>query len=225
MSNVQEKRTSGIQRQHLHVLTFMLLIISTVALLWWTIEIRQSRSNSFVTAPDTVPEEQVLENVLQAHQSAPVLLRINAINLAASFEGAMGLFEDGTVEVPIGYHTLGWYKYGPTPGELGPATILGHVDSKDGPGVFYSLGQVSEGDPVEIEREDGSIVTYEVTGLERVVQDEFPTERVYGNIPYAGLRLITCSGVYDEGKMRYSHNLIVYGKLVSVEYPDGKKVE
>ena len=126
----------------------------------------------------------------------------------------------GHSSVPEAYDTVGWYKYSPTPGELGPSVILGHVDSYEGPAVFFSLGQVHVGDPIEIEREDGSVVVFSITGYERVEQTAFPTDRVYNDISHAGIRLITCSGIFDKGAQRYSHNLIVYGELSEIRYPE-----
>ncbi len=208
------------RRQCTRVLAFVLFLTSAGVLLWSFANTRQSEQTEveFITPnPVEVPEPETPLHTASA--SPPVLLHIDRLNLSAPFEGVMGLAEDGSVEVPEGYDTLGWYGYGPTPGELGPAVILGHVDSVDGPGVFFSLGQVQEGDTVEIERADGSILTFTITGFERVEQDIFPTDRVYGSIPYAGIRLITCSGVYDKGELRYSHNLIVYGMLTDITHP------
>jgi hypothetical protein len=76
------------------------------------------------------------------------------------------------------------------------------------------------GDTVEIDRADGSTAVFAVRGYERVEQDAFPTDRVYNDLPYAGLRLITCSGTYNKGTQRYSHNLIVYGELTEVRYSE-----
>lgn len=142
--------------------------------------------------------------------SLPVRLRIPTLDLDATFTDPLGLAHNGEIEVPKGYEEVGWYKYGPTPGELGPSVVLGHVDSVAGPAVFYSLGQLALGDEIEIEREDGSIAMFEVTALERYAQDDFPTQLVYGDIDHAGLRLVTCTGTFDRGIQRYSHNLVVY---------------
>lgn len=150
-------------------------------------------------------------------EADPIRLTILSIGIDAEFEGAVGLTESGEVGVPDSYTEVGWYEHGPTPGELGPAVILGHVDSVDGPAVFYSLGQVRVGDEIRIERADGSVAIFSVTGYERPRQDEFPTERIYGDIDHAGLRLITCTGTYDRGELRYSHNLVVYATLTGVE--------
>jgi len=146
-------------------------------------------------------------------EAEPIQIRIPKINVKANFEESLGVTETREIEVPVGYETVGYYKYGPTPGELGPAVVLGHVDSVDGPAVFYSLGQLEVGDEIEIDREDGTTAVFEVTNLERHLQAGFPTEQVYGNIDHAGLRLITCSGTFDKGIQRYSHNLIVFAKL------------
>ncbi len=144
----------------------------------------------------------------------PSRLRIPAVGIDAGFEGPLGLNQDETIEVPVSYEELGWYQYAPLPGDLGPAVILGHVDSYQGPAVFYDLRRTKPGDIIEIERVDGSVGQFEITELVTSQQSDFPTELVYGNIDHAGLRLVTCSGTYDHGKQVYSHNLIVFAKLV-----------
>ena len=146
--------------------------------------------------------------------SNPVSLQIPKINVDTEFEAPLGLFPDGEIEVPDSYTAVGWYENSPTPGELGPAIILGHVDSIAGPAVFYSLGQLEVGDDIYVGRKDGSVAHFQVTLLERYEQVEFPVEKVYGDIDHAGLRLITCSGIFSRGSQRYSHNLVVYAKLV-----------
>ncbi len=148
-------------------------------------------------------------------ESAPVRLRIPVIGVDAGFE-ELGLGADGQIEVPKGYEGVGWYIYGPTPGELGPAVVLGHVDSYKGPAVFFSLGQLKPGDLVEIERRDGKTAVFQVNQLERYPQSEFPTALVYSDLDYAGLRLITCSGIYNKETNQYNLNLIVYASLVEV---------
>lgn len=163
--------------------------------------------------------ERVTEQKLQTADAftlpvaLPERLSIAAVNIDTTFTEPLGLEDTGEVEVPEEYERVGWYKYGPTPGELGPAVILGHVDSHEGPAVFYRLREVTKGDAIELTRTDGSVAVFIVTGTEQVAQDSFPTESVYGDIDHAGLRLITCTGVYDRGEARYSHNFIVYAAL------------
>jgi sortase (surface protein transpeptidase) len=158
--------------------------------------------------------DEMSVQVVSLEKSQPVLLRIPKISLEATFESPLGLAQDGSIAVPEGFDTVGWYKHGPTPGEMGPAVVLGHVDSVDGPAVFFSLGQLEVGDEVYIMREDGSEGKFVIERKERYLQSEFPTKEVYGDISYPGLRLVTCSGTYKKGEQRYTHNLVVYGRLV-----------
>lgn len=163
------------------------------------------------------PEQTVVTTTIAGPilpASVPVTLRIPRLNLESSFVPPLGLLENGEVAVPDSYTHVGWYKHSPTPGALGPAVILGHVDSYAGPAVFFSLGQLEPGDDVYVDREDGTTAHFKVESLERPSQAAFPTQRVYGNIDHAGLRLITCSGIYVRGTARYTHNLIVYARLV-----------
>jgi len=151
-------------------------------------------------------------------RSAPVYISIPKIGLNTDFVPPLGLNDDRTVSVPDSYEEVGWYKNGVSPGEIGSSVILGHVDSYEGPAIFYKLGQLDERDEIEIEREDGTVATFVITDIERVSQSNFPTEKVYGDVDYAGLRLVTCTGIYNKGELRYSHNLIVYGELKDNEY-------
>lgn len=157
--------------------------------------------------------EQEATTTSQFTRSAPVELRIPKLNLETSFEAPLGLNEDRTIEIPETYTKVGWYENGPTPGEIGPAVILGHVDSYEGPAVFWPLGKLEPGDEVEIDREDGTTAVFVITHSERFDQDEFPTQLVYGPTPDAQLRLITCTGTFNKGAQRYSHNLVVFGVL------------
>lgn len=202
------------QSQHSSVLALAVFVASLLFLLGLVEDAFTTERNS-VTFLDTPLEEPSTEYP-NASSSLPQKLIIPSLNITAEFETPLGLDSEGAVEVPVAYDTVGWYKYGPTPGEVGPAVIFGHVDTYEGPAVFYSLGQLKEGDEIRVEREDGSTVTFAVQGYERVKQDEFPNDRVYGNLSYPGIRVVTCTGVFDKKSQHYSHNLIVYGKILSV---------
>ena len=173
-----------------------------------------------VTAPHAeaptieAPAQETVETSEYLAESLPTRIRIPKATVDASFEAPLGIQDNGEIAVPEEFETVGWYKYGPTPGELGPAVILGHVDSYMGPAVFYNLRDLEVGDEILIDREDGSTAVFRVTRLETHAQSGFPTAEVYGDIDHAGLRLITCSGVYDHGIKRYSHNLIVFAEFV-----------
>lgn len=147
-------------------------------------------------------------------RSAPVTLHIPKLKIETAFETPLGLNDDQTIEVPDSYEQVGWYKHGATPGEIGSAVVLGHVDSFEGPAVFFSLSKLEKGDVLEIEREDGTTAKFEVEEIGRYAREDFPTERVYGASDTAVLRLVTCTGIFNKGKQEYSHNLVVYAKLI-----------
>lgn len=156
------------------------------------------------------------ETVAGFNPSRPVRVSIDSIDMQASV-GVVGLNPNNTLETPpLNQQTTGWYKHSPTPGEIGPSILVGHVDTYEGPSVFYRLREVSRGDVVDVEREDGSVVRFKVTDVRQFNQQAFPTERVYGDIDHAGIRLITCGGRFDTLTGRYTHNTVVYGEMMDM---------
>jgi LPXTG-site transpeptidase (sortase) family protein len=147
-------------------------------------------------------------------RSLPTALDVPAID-AKSTLVSLGLNPDRTVEVPPVDQPLqaGWYEYGPTPGEVGPAVILGHIDGDHRKGIFWRLHELKPGDPVLVDRADGGKLTFEVTKVDQIAKKSFPTEAVYGNTTDPELRLITCGGQYDAANKNYLDNVIVYAKL------------
>ena len=143
----------------------------------------------------------------------PVRLRIPAIAVDSTLM-ELGLRDDGTMEVPPAGFPAGWYTGAPTPGELGPAVIAGHVDWT-GPGVFYDLHKLAAGNEVRVERADGSTAMFRVTRVEEYRKTQFPTDEVYGDIPFAGLRLITCGGSFNKRTGHYEDNIVAFAELVT----------
>ena len=142
----------------------------------------------------------------------PVTIRIPRIEVEAPVV-PLGLREDGKIEVPSGPDETGWWLGGPEPGEPGPAVILGHVDSTEGPAVFFDVRYLKVGDEIHIDREDGSTLTYVVDTSERHPKDDFPTDEVYGPTEQPTLRLVTCGGEYDFDVRSYRDNVIVFASL------------
>jgi hypothetical protein len=146
-------------------------------------------------------------------RSTPVRVRIAAIGVDSPLMD-LGLRADGSLEVPPSGFPAGWYTGGPTPGELGPAIIAGHIDW-NGPGVFYNLHNLKPGDQVTVTRADGSKPAFRVTRVAQFPKAQFPTKLVYGNIDHAGLRLITCGGSFDSQSGHYEDNIVVFADLIA----------
>lgn len=147
--------------------------------------------------------------------STPTSIDIPAIDVSSSLM-ELGLNSDGTVEVPPvdPGAPAGWYEGSPEPGTLGPAVILGHVDTRAGPAVFYRLGHLREGDEILVTREDGTVAVFAVETVESYPKSEFPTKQVYGNTDHVALRLVTCGGDFDRSIRSYLDNVVVYATLV-----------
>lgn len=126
----------------------------------------------------------------------------------------VGLTPSNELQVPAKPFDVGWYQYFPTPGEKGPAIMVGHLDSVFGPAVFARLGELEAGDVVTVVNREGEEIKFEVENVKNVEQNNFPTQEVYGEIDYPGLRIITCSGKFNPFKARYSHNLVVFAKKI-----------
>ncbi|MFF0990627.1 class F sortase [Kocuria nitroreducens] len=165
-------------------------------------------------APEPSAAPESLPPVLP--ESAPVSVRIPAVG-ASSELLHLGLRPDGSLEVPPTRPgaPASWYTSSPTPGERGPAVLLGHVNATNGgPGVFGGLRSLAPGDTVEIAREDGSTAVFVVDRGEQYAKDAFPTRAVYGNTAGAELRLITCDG-YDPATGLFDDNYVVYATLAA----------
>lgn len=167
--------------------------------------------------PSPAQVESTLERAKRAkpdRQAAPPrAITIPALGVRASVI-RLGLNRDRTLEVPRNYDHTGWWSGGYAPGERGPAVIAGHVDSKEGPAVFYRLGQLARGDRIRIERADGSSVAFAVERLERHPKDSFPTRAVYDRTASSTLRLVTCSGDFDQSSGHYTDNTIVFASRI-----------
>ena len=151
---------------------------------------------------------------LQPARSRPVALRVAALGLAVPLS-ELGLNPDGTVEVPTDYQQPGWFRLGPTPGQVGSAVILGHVDSYRGPAVFFRLRSLRVGDRVEVGLADGGVAHFAVRAVETYLKREFPARRVYASRGYSALHLVTCGGTFDRRTRSYLSNVVVYTSLVA----------
>jgi sortase (surface protein transpeptidase) len=105
---------------------------------------------------------------------------------------------------------VGWYRFGPRPGEPGPAVLVGHVDTKTAPAVFYRLRQLRPGDEILVGQPDGTATRFRVGRLEQHPKTALPTNRIWTKANRPLLRLITCAGSYDHATRHYRDNLIVY---------------
>ncbi len=145
--------------------------------------------------------------------SAPLRVQIPAIGVDSSLM-PLGLRDDGSMQTPPTGFPAGWYTGGPTPGQLGPAVIAGHVDWAGHAGVFFRLRSLKPGDLVAVARADGTTAHFRVTHVREFSKATFPSGAVYGNLDHPGLRLITCGGSFDQAAQSYRDDIVAFADLI-----------
>ena len=117
---------------------------------------------------------------------------------------------DGVLQVPA-VGTAGWYSGGPRPGEPGRAVVIGHLDSRRGPGLFARVPKLPPGTPVTVTDARGAVHAYRVVGGAQVRKKNFPARDVYGHSDRSVLVLVTCGGPWT-GKNGYRDNVLLYAR-------------
>ena len=151
------------------------------------------------------------------HQSVPLSVSIPAIGVQSNLL-RLGLNKDGTIQVPnllTSANEAAWYKYSVTPGQIGTSVIEGHVDSYQGPAVFFRLGALRPGNHINVTLADGITAVFRVTGVREYAKAEYPANTIYAPADYAALRVITCGGDFDAATGHYLSSVVVFASLVS----------
>ncbi|MER6947981.1 class F sortase [Nonomuraea sp. NPDC000554] len=150
----------------------------------------------------------------------PTAVYIPSIGVSAPLM-ELGLDAKGAIQNPPfdPPNLAGWYRYGAVPGQRGAAVITGHLDTRNGPAVFAGLKNVKRGDQVQVLRADRSVAVFVVDRIEHSPKRSFPAAKVYGDLAYPGLRLVTCGGAFDRQAHSYKDNTIVFAHLAAPYYP------
>lgn len=166
----------------------------------------------WVTRPRPVAQSRPVTRPRPVAHSRPVHLTIPALGISTAV-GLLGLQPDGQVMVPTTVHTVGWFRDGPTPGVVGSAVILGHVDSYRGPGIFFELKTMRTGDVIRVVLADHVVLTFVVTRVVQFAKTHFPDRLVYGPHGTRSLNLVTCGGVFNHATGSYESNIVVFSTL------------
>ena len=172
-----------------------------------------------VTVPGPVLPSPIIVTVAPTvavatmRRSTPLRIVIPALRVNSGLI-PLGLKSDGSLATPDNGVIAGWYTGAPTPGEVGPAVIVAHVHWGGVPGVFFRLADLKPGDKVLVARADRSTATFTVVRVASFPKAHFPSALVYGNIGFAGLRLVTCGG-FDPIARAYEANIVVFAQLSS----------
>jgi sortase (surface protein transpeptidase) len=195
----------GARRLGLTVVAFCLLVAgvgaSSSARLW------QAGAASAGAAPNREA------TAIRKQMPNPVRISIPAIGVNARVI-PLGLNPDHTIQVPNNLADTGWFRPGPEPGEQGAAVVVGHLNSRSGPGVFSRLHELRVGGLITFRLQDGSTVRFVAKSMLRVPKNRFPTNLVYARTTQPTLRLVTCAGKLDLATGHHLDNYIVFASLV-----------
>ncbi len=217
---------AGSSRRHRGVVHAAVLVVAGVlAGILVAVLVLQPHSSALVApapAGDRIPAAQppaAFAPAATAGQLVPLSQHVPPIEVAVPGIGVrsglagLRLNTDGSLQVPTDYAQAGWYSQGPAPGDVGqPAVIVGHVDSTNGPAVFFKLRELHTGDPILVRRADGTSIRFSVYRAAQYPKEGFPAQQVYAPNPDAELRLITCTGDFDRATGHYLGNYVVYAK-------------
>ena len=203
MTSGEPKRRSATDSVTTKIAIGMVAILALLALI---VGMSSGSSSSSSSAPP-----------LLLAAATPMKVTVPSISADSSLVPT-GILPDGELEVPPLSQPLqaSWYDESPTPGQPGPAVVLGHINGNGKPGIFADLDKVKAGEDIMIDRADGQTAVFTVDHVDTVPKSNFPTADVYNDTPDSQIRLITCGGDLDRAARSYLSNVIVYANLTSV---------
>lgn len=142
------------------------------------------------------------------HIDLPLTLVVPGIGIEAPVI-AVGLTNDGAMDVPKRPSDVGWFEYSPRPGLAGNSILAGHLDWQGTPGVFAKLAGVKNGEAVVIRESDGAERGFAVEWKREVAAEAPPPKQVFEPIISPGLTLITCGGRFNPATRRYDTRIVV----------------
>jgi sortase A len=145
--------------------------------------------------------------------SDPARLIIPSLAIDASVQ-YLGINTLGNMMAPSNFTDVGWYKYGPAPGNVGSAVVDGHVDNGLGlAGVFKNIDTLKVGDALEVRTVNGSLLHFTIYNVELYPYKSVPADLLFNKNDGAYLNLITCDGAWVAGQDTYDHRLVIFSRL------------
>jgi sortase (surface protein transpeptidase) len=170
----------------------------------------KAKSPAVVVVPIASPTGDATPSSSPTADAHPVSIDIPVINVHTTLQ-TLGLDASGALEPPTNLTEAGWYTGSSVPGQNGPSVIAGHVDSFNGPAVFFNVKSLNPGDRITVGLSSGQSVAFQVMLVQHYPKTNFPNQDVYGARPDPELRLITCGGTFADG--HYLDNIVVYATL------------
>ncbi|TYR74685.1 sortase [Rossellomorea vietnamensis] len=179
------------------------------------------KEEEFVLLDSLQKKKAQYENELKIQEEGivPARIKIPGMDIDTGVI-PVGLLDNGEMQVPEETDITGWYDRGVKPGARGNAVIAGHVDSKEGPAIFFYLKDIEIGETITIFDENGKEKTFKVKAKESYKNEEAPIEKIFGSSSERNLNLITCTGTFNYDEHLYPDRLVIYTELVEEEEND-----
>jgi sortase A len=112
--------------------------------------------------------------------------------------------------VPQERADVAWYDLGPRPGDFGSAVIAGHRGrSNASPTVFDNLYKLHRGGLIYVRESDGRVISFVVRTI-HVYSANVSAPKVFETVSGFHLNLITCDGIWNNGKRAFNRRLVVF---------------
>ena len=172
------------------------------------------RPTADVIDSKTVPPNPPVATVQTVNRGLPTQLKIPRLGVDAPVS-YMGITAAGDMDTPASLSAVGWYKYGPLPGNEGSAVISGHVTGPRGvPGVFTDLDKMQVGDLFSVIDSTGQSTNFVVRDIQTYNQDA-KLSQVFTSTNGAHLNLISCTGDWDKVQRHFLQRLVIYSDKVT----------
>jgi Sortase domain len=164
-----------------------------------------------VSRPDRSPGVAAREVAIPQPPTTLVIARIG-VRMAVL---PVGVASDGQMALPPDPAEIGWYRYGPRPGERAGATVLAaHIDSAEyGIGPLARLGELRLGDVITV-TSGGTSRRYGVGSTRKLTKSSLDLPSIFARTGPPRLHLVTCGGDYDRQKQHYEQNVVVLASPV-----------
>jgi len=167
-------------------------------------------------APDAAPQVVARPAVPAAPEQgpAPVRLVVPARGVDAVVD-PVGVGPDGQMALPDDVDRVGWYRFGPAPGDDGSAVLAGHVDdAEQGLGALAPVRDAAVGDDVVVTDAAGTESRWRVVSRELLQKQALPLDRLFAREGPPRLTLITCGGPFLAEFGSYRDNVVVVAEPV-----------
>ena len=168
-------------------------------------------------APDRLPALTARPAAPKRDRAAPAPARlvVRGLGVDARVE-PVGVRDDGQMAIPDDVDRVGWYRFGPAPGEAGSAVLAGHVDDEvQGLGELAPLRTAEPGDRIRVTDADGTTTRWRVVSREVITKRALPLEQLFRRDGPPRLTLITCGGPFLPEYRSYRDNVVVVAEPLS----------